>query len=65
MRGDRRRSLHTLLALPLALVAIVALWQGDAHLVRHDWLVGAVVFGVGLAAAGATVRQLRRAGLVR
>ena len=53
------------LALPLGAVAVVALWIGDAYLTRHDWLVGAVVFAVGLAATGLTVRQLRRAGLVR
>lgn len=42
----------------------LAIWMGDTHLVRHDWLVGAAVFAVGFAATGLTVRLLRRAGLV-
>lgn len=54
-----------LLALPIGLVAAVLLWIGDLHLTHRDWLTGAVVFGLGLAATGLTVRQLRRAGLVR
>jgi hypothetical protein len=44
---------------------VVALWIGDARLGRRDWLVGAVVFAIGLAATFLTIRQLRRAGLVR
>lgn len=59
---DRGREL--LLAFPLGIVAAVLLWIGDMHLTHRDWLVGALVFGVGLAATGLTVRQLRRAGLV-
>lgn len=54
-----------LLALPIGLVAAVLLWIGDLHLTHRDWLTGAVIFGLGLAATGLTVRQLRRAGLVR
>lgn len=60
-----RRGRDLLLAVPAGLVAVVALWIGDAHLMRRDWLVGALVFGVGLAATFLTVRQLRRAGVVR
>ena len=59
------RPRHLLLALALGAVAAVLLWIGDAHLTRRDWLVGGLVFGTGLLAAGAAVRQLRRAGWVR
>jgi hypothetical protein len=62
-RAARRREL--LLALPAGLVAAVALWAGDARLSSRDWVAGALVFGVGLAATFLLVRQLRRAGLVR
>lgn len=60
---SRRRAL--LLAFPAGVVAAVLLWLGDMHLTHRDWLPGAVIFGLGLAATGFTVRQLRRAGLVR
>jgi uncharacterized membrane protein (DUF441 family) len=56
---------HVLLAVALGIVAAILLWVGDAHLTHRDWLVGGLVFGTGLLAAGAAVRQLRRAGLVR
>jgi hypothetical protein len=59
------RSRHVLLAVALGMVAAVLLWIGDAHLTHRDWLVGAIVFGIGLATAGTAVRELRRAGLVR
>ena len=61
----RARRWEAWLALPFGVVAAAALWIGDTHLVRHDWAVGAVVFAVGMVATGLTVRQLRRAGLVR
>lgn len=54
-----------LLALPLGVLAAVTLWIGDTHLTHRDWLAGSLAFGVGLVATGLTVRQLRRAGLVR
>jgi hypothetical protein len=54
-----------LLALALGVVTAVLLWIGDSHLVRRDWLPGVLIFGVGLVGAGATVRQLRRAGVGR
>lgn len=59
------RTRDVLLALPIGLAAAVLLWIGDMHLTHRDWLTGAVVFGLGLAVTGLTVRQLRRAGLVR
>lgn len=54
-----------LLALPIGLAAAVLLWFGDMHLIHRDWPTGAVVFGLGLLGTGLTIRQLRRAGLVR
>lgn len=54
-----------LLALALGAVTAVLLWIGDSHLVRRDWLPGVLIFGAGLAAAGGTVRLLRRAGVGR
>ena len=54
-----------LVALAVGLVAALLLWWGDSYLVRRDWLPGAVIFGIGLAGAGATVRLLRRAGVGR
>ena len=54
-----------LLALALGIVTAVLLWIGDSHLVRRDWVPGGLIFGVGLVGAGATVRQLRRAGVGR
>ena len=62
---SKHRTRALLLALPIGLVAAILLWIGDLHLTHRDWLTGAVVFGLGLAATGFTVRQLRRAGLVR
>jgi hypothetical protein len=59
------RSRRLLLAVALWILAAILLWIGDAHLTRRDWLVGGLVFGTGLLAAGAAVRQLRRAGLAR
>ena len=64
-RDNAHRTLHVLLALPIGLVAAVLLWLGDMHLTHRDWLLGAAVFGLGLAFTGLTVRQFRRAGLVR
>jgi NO-binding membrane sensor protein with MHYT domain len=64
-RATPGRGRDLLLAVPAGVVAVVALWIGDAHLMRRDWLVGAIVFGIGLAATFVTVRQLRRAGVVR
>jgi NO-binding membrane sensor protein with MHYT domain len=64
-RAPPGRGRDLLLAVPAGVVAVVALWVGDAHLMQRDWLVGAVVFGIGLAATFVTVRQLRRAGVVR
>jgi hypothetical protein len=61
----RPRGRELLIALLLGVVAAVLLWIGDMHLTHRDWLVGAVVFGIGLVVTGLTVRQLRRAGLVR
>jgi hypothetical protein len=61
-RVDPRR---LLLALALGVVAAVLLWIGDSHLVRRDWLPGVLIFGAGLVVTGATVRQLRRAGIGR
>jgi len=52
-------------AVALGIAAAILLWIGDAHLTHRDWLVGSPVFGAGRLAAGAAVRQLRRAGLVR
>jgi hypothetical protein len=64
--GERRsRARDVLLAFPLGLVTAVLLWIGDQHLMHRDWATGAVVFGLGLLCTGLTVRQLRRAGLVR
>lgn len=63
--ASAHRARDVLLALPIGLVAAVLLWIGDMHLTHRDWLTGAVIFGLGLAATGLTVRQLRRAGLVR
>ena len=60
---SRRRAL--LVALPLAVAAAVLLWLGDLHLTHRDWLTGAVIFALGLAATGVAVGQLRRAGMVR
>jgi hypothetical protein len=54
-----------LAALAVGLVTAVLLWLGDSYLVRRDWLPGALIFGSGLAAAGVTVRLLRRAGVGR
>jgi len=54
-----------LLALALGVVTAVLLWIGDSHLVRRDWLPGVLIFGTGLVGAGATMRQLRRAGVGR
>lgn len=59
------RMRHLLLAFAIGLVAAVLLWIGDMHLIHRDWPTGAVVFGLGLLGTGLTVRQLRRAGLVR
>jgi hypothetical protein len=59
------RGRRLLLAVPLGLVAAFLIWQGDAHLVHRDWLVGGAIFALGLGAAFLTVRQLRLAGLVR
>lgn len=56
---------HLLLALPLGVVAAVLLWIGDMHLTHRDWLVGVVVFGLGLAVTFLCVRELRRGGVVR
>jgi hypothetical protein len=63
--GRRHRGRELLLSLPLGLVAAVALWVGDSRLARRDWLVGALVFGLGLALTALTIRQLRRAGVIR
>jgi hypothetical protein len=60
-----RRGRELLLALPPGAVALVALWFGDDRLNRRDWLVGTLVFGLGLAFLFLAVRQLRRAGLMR
>ena len=66
MPGPRRVDLRQLLlALALGVVTAVLLWMGDTHLVRRDWLPGVLIFGAGLLSAGATVRQLRRAGVGR
>lgn len=59
------RGRELLLAVPAGVVAVAALWIGDARLMERDWLVGAVVFGIGMAATFLTIRQLRRAGVVR
>jgi hypothetical protein len=56
---------HLLLAFPIGVVAAALLWIGDMHLVHRDWPTGAVVFCLGLLGTGLTIRQLRRAGLVR
>jgi hypothetical protein len=50
---------------PLGLLAAIALWIGDDRLSRRDWVAGALIFGIGLAATFFLVRQLRRAGVVR
>ena len=63
--GRRSRGRELLFALPLGLLAAIALWIGDDRLTRRDWVAGALVFGVGLAATFLMVRQLRRAGVVR
>ena len=54
-----------LVAIPLGLAAALMLWIGDMYLTHREWLVGTVVFGLGLAATGLGVYQLRRAGMVR
>ncbi len=54
-----------LLAFPIGVVAAALVWVGDQHLTHRDWATGAVVFALGMLCAGFTVRQLRRAGLVR
>ena len=54
-----------LVAIPLGLAAALMLWIGDMYLTHREWLVGTVVFGLGLAATGLAVYQLRRAGMVR
>ena len=59
------RTRDVLLAFPIGLVAAVLLFIGDMHLTHRDWATGAVVFGLGLVCTWLTVRQLRRAGLVR
>jgi hypothetical protein len=53
------------IAFPLGAVAALLLLVGDMHLTHRDWATGAVVFGLGLLCTWLTVRQLRRAGLVR
>ena len=61
----RSRNRRLLLAVPLGALAALLIWQGDAHLVRHDWPLGVLIFGAGLAATFFTVRELRLAGVVR
>jgi hypothetical protein len=46
-------------------VAAALVGIGDMHLTQRDWATGAVVFALGMLCTGLTVRQLRRAGLVR
>ena len=59
------RGRRLLIAVPLALVAAVLLWLGDARLAHREWLAGGAVFALGLGATFLAVRQLRLAGLVR
>ncbi len=63
--GRRSRGRELLLALPLGLLAAIALWIGDDRLSRRDWVAGALIFAVGLAATFLLVRQLRRVGVIR
>lgn len=63
--GRRGRRRELLLALPLGVVALAMLWFGDSRLSRRDWVLGSVIFAAGLVVTFFTLRQLRRAGIIR